>query len=157
MINFCQEIFWSRIEILLKLYRNLIGIFYEEILRTSYGTNLMRWVFCQDGERVSRQQSCPLGKICLENSLKLWMWDKNRRDAIVHTRYILCRNKPNICRFGRIFGSFLNFLAYRLFIFLGLSCFHRLLTNFPFLPRIKGTFSHLKSFSNFAVIFNGFE
>ena len=145
MIIFCQIFFWSLIKILLKSL---------EILRKSYGTNLIWWMFCQDGERVWRQQSCPLGKICLENSLKLWMWAKNTAMPLSTQDISFAATNQKYVFFEEFFGFF---LAPRLFTFLGLSCFHRLLTNFPFLPRIKGTFSHLKSFSNFAVIFNGFE
>ena len=101
--------------------------------------------------------SCPSGKICLETSLKLWMSPKNSEMPLMSTQALPRQIRNSFWR-----NFFLGDFSSRLFTFLGLSCLHRLLTNFPFLPRrIKGTFSHLESFSNFAfqwirVIPNGF-
>ena len=94
--------------------------------RKCSGTNLIWWMFCEGEEKVGRQQSCPpLGKICLETSLKLWMWAKNSEMPLMSTQAL-----PRQTR-----NSFFSEFSPRLFTFLGLSCLHRLLTNFPFLPR----------------------
>ena len=107
MINFCQEIFWSRIEILLKSYRNLIGILYEEILRISYGTNLVgvlpRW------RESVKTTILSLGKNLFGKFVKTLNVSQKQREAIVHTRYIFAATNQTYVGLEEFLDHFLIF------------------------------------------------